>query len=261
MNLKSALKRTLPIGSMLFFLCFGLPAAATAESSRVSLRWDHNQPAPEGYRIFARRSDQAYDYTRPDWEGTANSCTIDLLEDQTEYFFVVRAFDGYLESLDSEEVHYVPPLRIDPGLDTTAPYWNGATLGIGLAAAASTGNQVVVEFDTAWDAVDRGDLLFNVYYAPQQLWDDRDWGANSVLAGAAVGPGDTFTHAVVIDGLINGVGYIFGVRAEDRSGNEDRNTSTLPAAPVFSFGTGFIGEPDSQTHPFGRGRFYNEAAP
>ena len=58
---------------------------------------------------FARKSSEAYDYNNPDWEGSAVTGTIDNLDDGTDYYFVVRAFLGSLESADSEEVHYAAP--------------------------------------------------------------------------------------------------------------------------------------------------------
>ncbi len=78
-------------------------------AANVSLRWDPNHPTPEGYRVFARKGHQIYNYSQPDWEGTAASCTLDNLEGQTEYYFVVRAYHRGLESADSDEVHYIPP--------------------------------------------------------------------------------------------------------------------------------------------------------
>jgi hypothetical protein len=56
--------------------------------------------------VFVRKSDQAYNYSQPAWQGTATTCTIDDLEDQTEYYFVVRAFDDSLTSSNSNEVYY-----------------------------------------------------------------------------------------------------------------------------------------------------------
>jgi hypothetical protein len=73
----------------------------------------------------------------------------------------------------------------------------------------------------ARDAVDGRNLKFNVYYSPSSSWDNGDWTGNSVVAQATVRQGETFAHAVTIDGLTNGVRYTFGVRVEDRSGNED----------------------------------------
>ncbi len=73
------------------------------------LRWDANVPAPDGYRIFSRQSDQPYDYTDAFWEGTSTSCTLTGLVEGVTYHFVVRAYVGDLESADSDEVEYTPP--------------------------------------------------------------------------------------------------------------------------------------------------------
>ena len=218
------------IAPILVALC--LPLAVTAAGAAgVTLRWDPNIPTPEGYRAFARRSDQAYNYSRPDWEGSAVTCNLNNLEERTEYYFVVRAYDGYAESADSDEVRYVPSQSVKPGADTTSPSWNRATLGIGLAADAAAGGRVTVEFDTARDKVDGANLKFNVYYEARASWDNGDWTSNSVVVDAAVGPGSTFAHSISVGGLTNGVAYTFGVRAEDQSDNEDTNTTTMTATP------------------------------
>jgi chitinase len=81
-----------------------LLATTAVTAASVSLRWDPNDPAPEGYRVFARKSGQAYNFSQPDWEGAATTCTIGVLDGGTDCYFVVRAFDGDLESADSEEV-------------------------------------------------------------------------------------------------------------------------------------------------------------
>ena len=90
MNVKPALYRIAHISANLAFLCI-LSTTTAVMAAIVTLRWDPNAPAPKGYRVFARKSDQAYDYSRPDWQGTATICTLDNLENQTEYYFVVRA--------------------------------------------------------------------------------------------------------------------------------------------------------------------------
>ncbi len=60
--------------------------------------------------MFARKSGQSYNYSQSAWQGTIASCTLNNLQDQTEYYFVVRAFDGSVMSGNSNEVHYVPPV-------------------------------------------------------------------------------------------------------------------------------------------------------
>jgi hypothetical protein len=83
-------------------------AATWAFSANVTLRWDANDPAPEGYRVFARESGQSYDYLHPIWENNDTTCTLTGLTEGVTYHFVVRAFDGTLESADSAEVTYTP---------------------------------------------------------------------------------------------------------------------------------------------------------
>ncbi|MEE4112268.1 MAG: fibronectin type III domain-containing protein, partial [Desulfobacteraceae bacterium] len=101
-----------------YFILVLLTIAMTAPAvtaAGVTIRWDPNVPSPQGYRVFARKVDQAYDYSQPDWEGAATACTLDNLDGQTEYYFVVRAYDGGMESADSAEAHYMPPLMDNDG--------------------------------------------------------------------------------------------------------------------------------------------------
>jgi hypothetical protein len=79
-----------------------------AHSANVTLRWDANVPAPEGYRVFAREGTQSYNYDNPIWENNLTTCTLSGLNEGVTYHFVVRAYDGALESADSEEVDYTP---------------------------------------------------------------------------------------------------------------------------------------------------------
>ena len=78
-------------------------------AASVTLRWDPSGPATDGYRLFARKSGQAYNYSQPDWEGAGVTGTLNHLDGQTEYYIVVRAYKGSIESADSNEVHYMPP--------------------------------------------------------------------------------------------------------------------------------------------------------
>lgn len=82
MYIKKSFFKIAGIVPILAALC--LPLAATASgAASVTLRWDPNTPAPEGYRAFARRRDQAFNYSRPDWEGSAVTCTLNTLEEQS----------------------------------------------------------------------------------------------------------------------------------------------------------------------------------
>ena len=81
-------------------------------AAQVTLAWDPNSTAPDGYRVFARVEGQNYDYTSPAWpqpgdDATQTTCTLDSLGDGTSYYFVVRAFVGGTESGNSNEVNFV----------------------------------------------------------------------------------------------------------------------------------------------------------
>lgn len=97
-----------------FYSCIAIVAmsATLAYSANVTLRWDANDPTPEGYRVYARVSGQSYNYDTPIWENNLTDCTLTGLVDGTTYYFVVRAFDGALESTDSEEVSYTPAVVV-----------------------------------------------------------------------------------------------------------------------------------------------------
>ena len=74
----------------------------------VTLAWDANSEEDlEGYRIFYREDGQNYDYDNPAWQGTATTCTISGLDDNTTHHFVARAYDtSDNESTDSDEATY-----------------------------------------------------------------------------------------------------------------------------------------------------------
>ena len=88
------------------------PCLVQAER-QVTLAWDPNDPEPEGYRVYCREAGRAYRYNHPIWDGTATTCTLIGLDDYTDYAFVVRAYDGSLESADSVEV-WLPGLVVPP---------------------------------------------------------------------------------------------------------------------------------------------------
>lgn len=75
-------------------------------ANQFSLAWDANGDSSiAGYRLYARQSNEAYNYDSPSWEGPDTSCTVDDLIDTAEYCFVVRCYDiNGIESGDSNEV-------------------------------------------------------------------------------------------------------------------------------------------------------------
>ena len=78
-----------------------------SHAAQVTLAWDANDPAPDGYLIYHRTESQAYDYSQPCWTGYGTTGTVDGLEEHTTHYFVVRAFMGVQESDDSNEVKFI----------------------------------------------------------------------------------------------------------------------------------------------------------
>jgi len=91
-------------------LLIGNPVTSLANCD-VTLQWDTDNPAIEGYQVYGREEGQNYDYDAPWWQGdsTFDQCTIDSLDESKTYFFVVRAFVGDVVSDDSNEVRYPYP--------------------------------------------------------------------------------------------------------------------------------------------------------
>ena len=176
----------------------------SALAASVSLQWDPNDPTPEGYRVFARRSDQVYNYSQPDWEGSTATCTIDTLEDQTEYYFVVRAYDGSLESADSEEAHLIaaPPANQPPvSIDDSFTVDEGGTLTI-TAAGGVIANDSDPDGDTLSASlaggVSHGSLAFSSDGSFTYIHDSTDTVADGFSYTLSDGQGNTDTGSVSI---------------------------------------------------------------
>ncbi len=99
------------------FLAILTISGTLAYGANVSLRWDPNDPAPEGYRIFIRQEAESYNYSYPVWENHSTTCTLTGLVEGVTYYLVVRAYEGDLESGDSLEISYTPSFS-GYGVDT-----------------------------------------------------------------------------------------------------------------------------------------------
>ena len=93
--------------NFMLLLLIGIPITSHANCS-VTLQWDASNQALEGYQVFGREEGQYFDYDFPWWQGdsTSDQCTIDSLDENKTYYFVIRAFVGDDVSGDSNEVRY-----------------------------------------------------------------------------------------------------------------------------------------------------------
>lgn len=99
--------RFLKIAVILFLIaCLVLVFIYTARAAEVMLKWDANDPTPDGYRIFQRVAGADYDYTTPVCDTQETQCTVNALIPATLYYFVARAYMGEDESGDSNEVNF-----------------------------------------------------------------------------------------------------------------------------------------------------------
>ena len=95
------------VASLLLTAVF-LFVPSTVIAAEVNLEWDKNsEPDVAGYKVYYRQAHEDYDYDNPAWAGSANQCVIPNLEEDTNYYFIVRAFtySGH-ESEDSTEAEY-----------------------------------------------------------------------------------------------------------------------------------------------------------
>jgi hypothetical protein len=132
--------RTLKKGKIKFLSVlvafFGLVLPSMVSAAKVTLNWDANNPTPEGYRVYMRTEGQTYDYNTPAWSGTATTCTIDQLADNT-YYFVARAFQDADESGDSNEVEYQVVINQPPQADAGSDQAVSANTQVTLDGSAS----------------------------------------------------------------------------------------------------------------------------
>lgn len=92
---------------LVLVLIFAIPFSTMADCE-VTLQWDPNsEPDIAGYKLFMRTEGSTYDFTWPEWQGSTNQCAVSELDENTTYYFVVRAVDSAdNESGDSNEVRF-----------------------------------------------------------------------------------------------------------------------------------------------------------
>jgi hypothetical protein len=102
---RTTCKRRLGLFILFFLTAFPTISHALCEAT---LEWGAGGSGAEGYYVFGREEGQDYDYDEPWWQGdnTFGGCTVDELDEDKTYFFVVRAYTGDDMSADSNEVRF-----------------------------------------------------------------------------------------------------------------------------------------------------------
>lgn len=105
-----------PLGSIFMrwaiFICLMIfVTPCISFGAQVTLMWLPNDTSASGYRVYQRQEGESYNYDMPAWSNEnnasdVNACTIDGLEDDLTYYFVVRACGSGAESNDSNEVEF-----------------------------------------------------------------------------------------------------------------------------------------------------------
>lgn len=210
-----------PIRYTLSFILFSiliLSASFAAQAAQVTLAWDPNIPAPDGYRVYQRLAGGTYDYTTPAWpkagdDGTQTSCTITALADDSSYYFVVRAFVGSDESGDSNEVNYVTPPPPAATYDITVNAGAHGAISPGSATVAAGGNQAFSILPDAGYHID-----------------------DVQVDGASVGPVSTYTFQLV--DADHTISALFSANVYQISSSAEGNGTILPGGVVnVAYGT------------------------
>ena len=57
-------------------VCFSADTYSVPQTAEVTLAWDPNDPAPDGYYIYQRTEGQSYEYSQPCWTGPGTSGSV-----------------------------------------------------------------------------------------------------------------------------------------------------------------------------------------
>lgn len=103
--------------AILVMFCMTALSGMAVNAAEITLAWDANDPAPDGYVVFVRQIGQEYNYVDRTYQviSPVTQVTVTGLSENITYAFVVRAYIGDQTSRDSNEVVYTiqaPPQQI-----------------------------------------------------------------------------------------------------------------------------------------------------
>ncbi len=120
---------------------FALQSYTIPKTVGATISWDPNLPKPDGYHIYQRKKGESFNYETPCWTGPGTTGRVYNLEYDTVYYFVVRAYNGALESVDSKEVSFVA--------QAPAAATHSIAVTVGAHGTISPGGTVKVKSNTA----------------------------------------------------------------------------------------------------------------
>jgi hypothetical protein len=121
-----------PVRLGLVVVCFILSLFESAFAADIKLAWDPSTSPVNGYRVFCREQGEYYDYAQPVWEGSALTCTIYDLDEYVTFYFVVRAYNDWGESGDSNEAcSKESSIAVDAGGEGSGCFIVSAGQGLG----------------------------------------------------------------------------------------------------------------------------------
>jgi hypothetical protein len=193
------------IFSLIVFISILFSASVASAVVDITLQWNASGGA-DGYRLFYREDGKNYNYASPDWEGPGTTGTLYGLNDFTTYHFVVRAYNDYGESSDSNEEIYTPGSDPAISLSTTS-----------LANSCTTGTNAPSQAVQIWNS-GGGTLNYTIS-------DNAGWLSVSPSSGASTGEQDTITLNYSTSGLSVGT-YSATVTISDiNAGNSPQTIS------------------------------------
>ncbi|MEA1896784.1 MAG: hypothetical protein U9N53_03885, partial [Bacteroidota bacterium] len=145
-------KKLIPFLSLVFFLFF----ASYSFAAEVQFQWGTSSGVVEGYKIYYGSSHEGpYPNLLDQVGGTTTEHTATLNEGQ-EYYLVVRAYNDYGESGNSNEVKW-PSDSVDSEPPNTFGY-----VPVKNAMDVSSDTNIVVRVQDSGDGVDQSSLVMKV---------------------------------------------------------------------------------------------------
>jgi hypothetical protein len=88
---------------------FSADTYSIPQTAEVTLAWDPNDPAPDGYRIYQRSEGNSYNYSEPSWTGPGTTGTVYNLDGTPLITSSCGPLTANWKVAISEEVYFETP--------------------------------------------------------------------------------------------------------------------------------------------------------